>query len=403
MGDRQALIVGAGPVGLAAALALRSQGLPATVLEAGPEDQPRVGSRAIYVHRETLERLEAIHPGLGWDLARHGLVWGVKRTCWGGREVFSRTYPRPDLSSLPPFTSLAQTETERLLADACKRAGVEMVWDTVVSVASPSEEAVVLSTASGPSWSAPYVIGADGGHSAIRSSLGIAMAGSRSERSFVIVDVEEDPSDPLPLERVFHYHHPAVGRRNVLLVPFSGGWRVDLQCRPGDDPSYFSGEGVAGWLARVLPSRYAGRISWVSTYRFLQVLAKAFTDPYRRVLLAGEAAHLFAPFGARGMNSGVADAVAAAESIRRALEAPDRGTAREAIDGFARTRQAAARYNRAAAGAALDHMQGRGLALGTKRLLAAQLALAGRRAGAWLDSAPYGPRGGAFRSGPGRY
>ncbi|SRR5579875_158159 len=403
MEERQVLVVGAGPVGLAAALALRSQGLAATVLEAGPEDRPRVGSRAIYVHRETLERLEAIHTGLGWEVAGHGLVWAVKRTCWGGREVFSRSYPRPDPSFLPPFTSLAQTETERLLADACKRAGVEMVWDTTVLGASSSEEAVVLETAEGASWSAPYAIAADGGRSAIRSSLGVAMTGSRSERSFVIVDVEEDPGDPLPLERVFHYHHPGVGGRNVLLVPFSGGWRVDLQCRRADDPSYFSGEGVGAWLARVMPSRYAGRVSWVSTYRFLQVLAGAFTDPRRRVLLVGEAAHLFAPFGARGMNSGIADAVAAAESIRRGLEAPDPGTARQAVDAFARTRLAAARYNRAAAGAALEHMQGRGPVLAVKRLAAARLALAGRRAGAWLDSAPYGPRGGSSRSGQGRY
>ena len=42
-------------------------------------------------------------------------------------------------------------------------------------------------------------------------------------------------------------------------------------------------------------------------------MATAFTDPHRRVLLVGEAAHLFPPFGARGMNSAFADAVAACE------------------------------------------------------------------------------------------
>ena len=63
------LVVGAGPVGLAAALALRAQDLPVVVLEAAPEGRRRPGSRAIFLHRESLEHLEAMRPGLGWDVA----------------------------------------------------------------------------------------------------------------------------------------------------------------------------------------------------------------------------------------------------------------------------------------------------------------------------------------------
>src|SRR5215468_9721082 len=90
-----ALVVGAGPVGLTAALALRHHGLPATVLEAEPEGRQRPGSRAIFLHGESLEHLEAVHPGLGWEVARRGLVWTTKRTFWGEDLVYERTYPPP--------------------------------------------------------------------------------------------------------------------------------------------------------------------------------------------------------------------------------------------------------------------------------------------------------------------
>ena len=54
----------------------------------------------------------------------------------------------------------------------------------------------------------------------------------------------------------------------------------------------------------------------MSTYRFRQAVAESFTDPRHRVLLVGEAAHLFPPFGARGMNSGIADADADEEQAQ---------------------------------------------------------------------------------------
>src|SRR6266540_3805298 len=227
------LVVGAGPVGLAAALALRARGLPATVVEAEPEARPRPGSRAIFVHRESLELLERVRPGLGWELAAEGLVWSTKRTFWGDREVYARTYPPGDPSVLPHSTNLPQVATERLLQDACKAAGVEFLWDAAVTGVAVTPDGVELTTAHGDRLQAPYVIGADGARSAVRREIGVTMEGSRSRISFVIVDVEECADDPLPLERRFYYGHPAVGRRNVLLVPFAGGWRGDLQCHHG--------------------------------------------------------------------------------------------------------------------------------------------------------------------------
>jgi 3-(3-hydroxy-phenyl)propionate hydroxylase len=389
-----ALVVGAGPVGLAAALALRAHGLPATVLEAAPRGRQREGSRAIYVHGATLRTLERVTPGLGWRLAELGLVWPTRRTCWRGHEVFVRTYDTPaPAGKLPHFTSLPQIVVEEVLLDACTEAGVDTVWDASVAEVDVDPDGVTVKTDGGDTWRASYVIGADGARSAVRASLGIELAGSRSENSFVIVDVTEVEDDPLPLARTFHYEHPEVGDRHVLLVPFAGGWRVDLQCRLDDDPEAFSGPAHAPeWVGRVLGDRYAERLSWVTTYRFLQVLAERFVDPEHRVLLVGEAAHLFAPFGARGMNSGVADADAAAAAIAAALGSSERDAARAAIGEFAADRYTAAEWNRECAGKALDHLQPRSWHARARIAGAATLARWWEPAGEWLDNAPYGPR-----------
>ena len=62
-------------------------------------------------------------------------------------------------------------------------------------------------------------------------------------------------------------------------------------------------------------------ITWISSYTFYQVVADSYTDENRRIILAGEAAHLFAPFGARGLNSGVPDATVGVHGIANALQA----------------------------------------------------------------------------------
>jgi 3-(3-hydroxy-phenyl)propionate hydroxylase len=387
------IVVGAGPIGLTAALALRARGLPATIIEAEPENRQRPGSRAIYIHGATLKLLERIRPGVGWAFVRHGLVWPTRRTTYRGREVFAKSYRLPAPDVLPHFTSLPQVVAEKLLLDACRETGVEIMWGEPIERVESGADGVKVTASSGKSWQAQYLIAADGARSAVRKQIAIEMEGSRSENTFIIVDVAEVDESPLPLERVFHYEHPAVGGRNVLLVPFRGGWRADLECQPDENPARWSeGEGLKQWIADTLGPRYAERITWVSSYRFLQVLAKRFADPARRVLLVGEAAHLFAPFGARGMNSGVPDADSAAEAVTKALKAPDAQSAATAIDVFDNERRAAAEWNRACAGIALEHLQARSMWQRAKRRAAALLAPIWERAGKWLDEAPYGPR-----------
>ena len=390
------VVVGAGPVGMSAALALRARGLPVTVLEADPEERERPGSRAIYVHGTTLRTLERNRPGLGYNLADRGLVWPTRKTFWHGREVFSRTYSSPGGSGgLPHFVSLPQVWTEEELLAACRETGVDITWDTPVETVQTGPEGVELTTDDGEVRAADYVIGADGAESVVRKQIGSEFEGDRSKNYFVITDVDEHPDNPRPNERIFHYGHPDIDGRHVLLVPFAGGWRVDLQCRASDDPDRLSREEVVSeWVGATLGERYADRVDWISTYRFLQVTADSFIDEHRRVLLAGEAAHLFAPFGARGMNSGIADAEAAASAIAIAQRAEHDGVARQAVEKFAAERETAAKWNKNAAGQALQHMQADDPVLKTKQRLAAAVAPYYEPAGEWLDEAPYGPRGG---------
>jgi 3-(3-hydroxy-phenyl)propionate hydroxylase len=391
------LIAGAGPVGMTTALALHARGVPATILEADPTDRDRSGSRAIYVHGTTLHTLERVHPGLGEAMVEEGLVWPTRRTCWRGKEVFRRTYDNPGGDGrFPHFTSLPQERTEAYMHEALDEAGIEIHWESAVEAVDAGPEGVRVETADGREWETPYLVGADGGGSTVRKEIGAAFEGDQSENAFIIADVDEigDEADRLPLERLFHYDDPRVGGRNVMLVPFTGGWRLDIQCIDGDDPEELcTDERMREFTRAVMGDGYADNVTWVSSYRFLQVMADRFVDDHRRVLLAGEAAHLLAPFGARGMNSGIADADEAASAIAVAYRARSDAVARDEVELYAARRERAAEYNLAAAGQALEYLQGDNPATVLRKEAAASLADHFEVAGEYLDDAPYGPHG----------
>ncbi|CAF1190974.1 unnamed protein product [Adineta steineri] len=403
--NRSVIVIGAGPIGLTAALALHSFGHQVTVLESSSAKQPPQGSRAIFIHSATLHILDRICPGLGRDLSDQGIYWQTQRTFYAGKEVYSNTYPPPKSGTYPHFTSLPQTEIERMLLARALKHGIEVIFEQHVIDVNCCDNKnggfVVLKVAnSETSWQAQYVIAADGARSTVRKRIGTKMEGNRDDGWFIVVDVAEldletSSSSQLPRERIFHYAHPAVDGRNVLLVPFRGGWRIDLQCKKDDNPTELSSdEGVRMWLSRVMPQAYIDRVTWVSIYQFMQLVATDFADKAtRRVLLVGEAAHLFAPFGARGLNSGIADAESAAMAINTALSySYENHTAvRHAIDTFVQTRRTAALFNRYAAGEALAHLKPNA-EMTIKQIAAASQAPTDRAASLWLEKAPYGPR-----------
>lgn len=387
------LVVGAGPVGMSAALALRARGVPVTILEAEPADRERPGTRADYVHGATLEILEAVHPGLGHRIADAGLYCPTRRTTWRGREVFSVTYPdHGDDGELPHSTRIPQAEVETLLLDALDEQEIEIEWESAVEAVEADVDGVTVETADGAIRETPYLVGADGASSTVRHAIGVEMAGTQSENTFLIVDVEEVDDDPLPVELTFHYRHPGLDGRNVMVAPFAGGWRLDLTCRDSDDPDALTSEDfVHELVSATVGDRYIDRVLWTATYSFKQVVADRFVDVAHRVLLAGDAAHLFPPFGGRGMNSGIHDADAAASAIATALAAETEAVARTEIENYARLRSAAAEWNTDAAGQALAHIRGDGLLLELKKRAAAQLARVWKPAGAWLDRSHFGP------------
>jgi 3-(3-hydroxy-phenyl)propionate hydroxylase len=377
---------------LTAALALRSAGLNPLVIESGAPDRVRPGSRAIFIHGASLSVLEKIQPGLGHAMNSHGLTWRTKRTLFAGREIYRRTYPPIPEGKLPTATSLPQLVSEKVLYQACLDDGIEFVWNTPVTGVHVEGDRVVIATSTDDSFNARYVIAADGARSVVRESAGLKLEGPQTSHAFVIVDAAEDPANPLPVERIFHYNHPAVDGRNVLYVPFAGHWRIDLQCLKGDNAEDFSDlEGARRWLPKVIRADYADRITWVSTYVFRQAVANYFTDERRRILLTGEAAHVFAPFGARGLNSGIPDAYLASVAIARALNAGSKSDADAAVDHFARSRRNAALRNRAASSTALHHLTAPTLLRRAAHRTAAKIAPMITSAGRWLDRSPYGP------------
>ncbi|MEV0263642.1 FAD-dependent monooxygenase [Streptomyces sp. NPDC050617] len=378
------LVVGAGPVGLAAALLLRARGLGVTVLEASARGAPRPGSRAIFLHRQSLATLAGADPALGAALVGRGLVWSARSTHYAGREVHRRTYHPPPVHRAP-FSALPQPVIEEELRAACVRAGVDVRWEAPVRSLSSAPDGVLVRTPQDVHRAA-YAIGCDGARSAVREAIGVRLRGPRSPHTFIVLDVADDPAHPVPAERVFHYRDPRLGGRNVLIAPFRGGVRVDVQCagRGGEaaadpDDAAAVAASAADWLPALLPEGHPAAVTWSSRYRFQQAVADSFVDAHGRVLLAGEAGHLFAPFGARGLNSGIADAAAAAGAL-----------AEGDVAGYADARRRAATLNRRASGRALTHLTSP-WSRAAQRLAAAS-APRSRRAGRWLDDAPYGPR-----------
>jgi 3-(3-hydroxy-phenyl)propionate hydroxylase len=400
-GHEPCVVVGAGPVGLTAALALRRKGVDVLVLEAEPRGRERPGSRAIGFFFPTLRRWEQVLPGLGESIARSGIQVMGYDTYYGAKRIFTTRF-----KPAPPMRwgrALPQRNVEEILYAAAVEQGVQFRWQCPVTGVDTHRDGVTLELASGERISAPYVVAADGARSAVRKAIGVPMTGHTDPTPFIIVDVDEHPDGSTPTTPGhFQYRCPELDGRNVMHMPFAGGMRVDLQCTPTDDAEYLaSPEGLREWLPKIVDPWYAEHVQWVSTYRFNQVVADSYTDPERRVLLAGEAAHLFAPWGGRGLNSGVFDATDAATAIAAALGSTDPARARGLIGRCATDRREWGLRNRAVSSKGLRIMRAEDVSMRVRRDLAARVAPIVLPAGAWLANGPVQltlPRPGAVSS-----
>ncbi len=337
-------VVGAGAVGLTLAARLAQHGVEAAVYEA--ESQPqRIGSRAICMQRETLEIWQRI--GIGEQVAQRGIQWRVGRTYFRGRQLFEVRLPDTD-EHFPPFVNISQSEVEALLESRLRELGVPVHRGHRFAGLSQDADSVsaTFETDDGPvTHRSAYLVGADGAHSAVRHAAGIGFPGYTFDDRFLIADVRA--ALPYTYERHFHFDPPWNPGRQVLIHPQPDGvWRIDWQVSSETDADH---ERASGGLDRrirqVVGERTAYELVWMTGYRFSQRVADAFRVGH--VFLAGDAAHVMSPFGARGLNSGVPDA----ENLAWRLAAgPDW------LDGYEHERRAAALENLAATDATMRFM-----------------------------------------------
>ena len=147
--------------------------------------------------------------------------------------------------------------------------------------------------------------------------------------------------DRFPAERRFHFDPEWNPGRQVLVHQQPRSiWRIDWQVPADFTLEEARASGELDQRIRMIVGAASYRIDWVSVYRFHQRIA----DPWRhgRVFLAGDAAHLMSPFGARGLNSGIQDA----ENLAWKLAFVERGWAGPGLlDSYVAERAPAAREN----------------------------------------------------------
>lgn len=382
--DADVVVVGAGPAGLVAALTLGAHGVRPVVLERREPEEPVPGSRALFVHRDTMATIEAVSPRTGQRISDAGILWDGRSTWYAGREIFRRddVGVHPRRPGIAPYASLPQWRTVAILREACHEAGIPLQMSTTVEAVRTRNGAVTLQTDRG-SFSSAYVIAADGARSAVRTGVGLRLTGPRLEGHHVVVDLTfREDARPTAI-RSLHYREPALDGRNVLTIPFAGGQQYDVQARSKADAEALLD--LDSWLPRVADRLPPAHVSWVSTYRFASATADSMVGADGRVLLVGESAHLFPPFGARGMNSAVTDAYAAAEAIVLDLRSGQAGGVRR----FAAARLSAARMNAHAATAGF-HVLHPNTHMRARQRAAAEASRISARAGRWLEDAPYG-------------
>jgi len=110
--SRQALVLGAGPVGQTAALLLAEWGIPVVMLDARPERDP-IGSKALCQQRDVLDVWD--HVGAGKAIAAEGVTWTRAVTLYQGQELFTQGFIDRGRTPFPPFVNIGQNRTEELL------------------------------------------------------------------------------------------------------------------------------------------------------------------------------------------------------------------------------------------------------------------------------------------------
>jgi 3-(3-hydroxy-phenyl)propionate hydroxylase len=299
------VVVGAGPVGLVAAIDLAQRGVPTILLD----DAGRIGegSRAICFAKRTIEIFDRL--GVGDRMMAKGVTWKSGKIFHGDDLVSNfDLLPEPG-HRRPAFINLQQYYVEQYLVEAAQEIpGLELRWRNKLTSVTPRNDGVRLTieTPDGPyDLEADWVIAADGVRSTVRSCLGLEFVGQSFADRFLIVDVEMTAD--FPPERWFWFEPPFHSGPTALLHKQPDDvWRIDLQL-PWDCDLEFEKrpDVVIPRIERMLGHRDF-TIKWISIYTFHCRRIERFV--HDRIIFAGDAAHQVTPLGARGANSGIQDA-----------------------------------------------------------------------------------------------
>src|SRR6185437_8736463 len=313
--DDRVVIVGAGPVGLVAAVALGRRGIPSIVLEAEPELV--IELRGSTFHPPTLDLLDA------FGVVEALIAQGLKAPTWQFRDRETGPVATFDLGLLagdtahPYRVQCEQWRLTRLLAEEYRKIpGADIRFAHRVTEAQVSESgvAVTAETPEGPvTLQGRHLIAADGARSAIRRSLNMDFEGFTYPEYFLIAST--DFLFEAVMKDIAYVNYIADPQEWLVLLRVRDLWRVLVPApEHSDRDQLLSDEHMQSMLQRVVPRPEPYDIAHRSIYHVHQRVAKNFR--HGRVVLAGDAAHVNNPLGGMGMNGGIQDAFNLADKFK---------------------------------------------------------------------------------------
>jgi 2-polyprenyl-6-methoxyphenol hydroxylase-like FAD-dependent oxidoreductase len=298
------VIAGAGPTGLMLAGELALAGIDVAIVERRAT-QELVGSRAGGLHARTIELLD--QRGIADRFLAQGQV----------AQVAGFGHIRLDISDFPTRhnygLALRQRHIERLLADWVGELSVPIYRGTEVTGFAQDETGVEVALSGARSLRAEYLVGCDGGRSLIRKAAGIDFVGWDATMSSLLAEVETAEKPQLGIRRdalgVHAFSRLEYEIRNgEVIYKDEGPLLVMVSERHVGQTEQPTLGDLSEALIAVYGTDYGIRNpTWIS--RFTDVTRQAAVYRNRRVLLAGDAAHVHSPVGGQGLNIGVQDAV----------------------------------------------------------------------------------------------
>jgi 2-polyprenyl-6-methoxyphenol hydroxylase-like FAD-dependent oxidoreductase len=333
MSEPEVLVVGAGPSGLTAACTLLRFGISCRIVDQRPAAGQEPKALVLWSGAlEALRRTEVTDELVADALPLAGASYWARR-----RQITAVRFGELACTAFPRPVCLPQPHVETLLHKRLVALGGSVEWGVEARSAYTGADGVTIRLHHGDGrterLTVPWVIGADGVRSAIRTWLGIPFQGRTYERTFLLGDGEL--AGPAPADMA-QYHLSPDGVLVVVPLP-GGGHRVFFDTAP-DDRTDAPDEAE---LQALLDARGPGtlrltRTFWTSRFRVHTKVAAQFR--IGRVFLAGDAAHCHSPAGGQGLNTGVQDGY----DIGWRLAAVLRGADAVVLDGYEAERRPAA-------------------------------------------------------------